>query len=70
MCLGLVQPAAKRFYTKPDQQFEKLNGILQLVIVKMTPICVVVPKFITSCLMYFVTDLGSEAFELPVTAQW
>lgn len=71
MCLGLVShPASKRIYTKPDQQIEKVYGILQLVIVKVTPLCTVVPKLMTSFIVYFTTDLGGEAFELPIPGQW
>lgn len=70
VCLGLVHPTSKRIYTKPDQQLEKLNGILQLVIVKVIPFSVVIPKYLTCFLMYFITDLGNDAFEIPLPGQW
>lgn len=37
---------------------------------QMTPVCVTVPTFLASFVTYWTTDLGTDAFELPLPTMW
>lgn len=64
--LGLKYPSSKAIYSKSNQQAEKLCQIIHFAFTKVTIHCTMLPKFITSFVVYFTTDLGREAFELPL----
>lgn len=64
--LGLEYPESKAIYDETNQQIEKFSGIIYLVTVRGTPICLVFPKFIACLFVYFTTNLGKGALELPL----
>ena len=55
-------------YKKTNQLVEKWCKIAYLIIVKMVGPSCVLPKAMVCFFMYFTTDLGSDAFELPIPA--
>lgn len=63
---GQEYPESKAIYEQTNQRIEKYSEIIYVVVVKVTPVCFVVPKCMGSLLMYFLTDLGSEALKLPI----
>lgn len=62
---GLVDPQAKGIYEKIDRILQKWFKILNLVLVNVTPACVILPTLIACLFMYFNTELGNTAFVLP-----
>lgn len=64
--LGLENPESKTMYNETNQRIEKSSGNLYLAVVKGIPICVVFPKFIARLSIYFTTNVGTEAFVLPL----
>lgn len=48
-----------------DQNAQQWIEILNIALVKATPICVMFPQFIISFYVYFTTNLGNDAFEMP-----
>lgn len=63
---GRVNADSKGIYEEVNGQIEKWGKIIYFVIAELSPICMIVPKAILCLLVYFTTDLGQEAFELPV----
>lgn len=53
-------------YVEINERVEKICEIIYFIVAKMTPACVVFPKFFGCLLVYFTTDLGSEALVLPL----
>lgn len=47
---------------------QKLSEIVFFVVLKMSPVCVFTPFLVYSYFIYFTTDLGPTAFELPTPA--
>lgn len=64
--LGLINVAAAAIYAKTHQLIEKLCEILYIVIAQATPAIWIVPKCFGSLFFYLTTDLGNDAFELPL----
>lgn len=64
--LGHDYPASMALYTKTNEKVEKVTELIYLVVVKVTPVCVVFPKFLASLNLYLTTDLGNDALELPL----
>lgn len=64
--LGLENSASKEIYIKTNQFIEKLSDIIYIAIGEVTPLIWVAPKCCGCLFFYFATDLGSEAFELPL----
>lgn len=62
----MANSASKVLFERTNQRVEKWSETLSLLASKWIPICSVLPRFIGSFLVYFLTDKGSEAFELPV----
>lgn len=63
--LGLKYSATRSIYEETSQFEEKLSGIILFAMVKITPMCIFVSYFIYIFFVYFTTDLGADAFELP-----
>lgn len=63
--IGLSNPVSKTIHNATNQQVEKHLKLLDIVLVKISPICVTLPMFIVSFLAYFITDMGADAFNLP-----
>lgn len=55
-------------YLKTNERVEKLCKIGYFVMAKLTPICWILPKAVISYSLYFVTNAGNEAFDLPLLA--
>lgn len=68
--IGLMNPTLKTIYRKTNEEIKKVHKILNFALVKSTPVCVTIPVFIASFVAYFTTDLGTEAFELPIPTMW
>ena len=66
--LGLKYPKSKKMYKKTNRLVEKLCKIAYFIIVKVSAPCLAIPKALLSFFMYFTTDLGPNAFELPIPA--
>lgn len=64
--LGLKHAISKTIYEDASRQVENLSGILYVVFVKVFPQVVIWPLFVLSLIKYFATDLGGDAFELPI----
>lgn len=60
----LKYSASKSIFFETNQSVEKLSKILFFVIVKMTPASCLLPWFIYSFFIYFITDLGADVFIL------
>lgn len=64
--LEIENPAAKAIFCRTNQLVEKCTQIICLVVSKLTPIFWVTAQ-ITGCIfVYFFTDLGNDAFDLPI----
>lgn len=63
---GLVHSVSEKIYTKTDNETQKRIEILEFAMIKVTPILIILPKFIISFYTYFTTDLREDAFELPI----
>lgn len=63
---GIVEyPASKKSFIKINHLVEKCSETIYFAVVKVSPQCVIYPKFIISYMLYFATDLGRDSFELP-----
>lgn len=63
--LGSKNPPSKVLYDKTNGKIEKWSKILYFLMVKLTPMSWLLPKVIISLFLYFTTDLGNDALELP-----
>ena len=52
-------------YEKTDRLVEKISKIIEILIVYVSPPSFVLPNAVYSYFVYFTTDLGPDAFELP-----
>lgn len=66
---GLKHSRSRKLYIKTDDKVAKWIKVFDFSLVRATPIFVVTPKLITSFILYYTTDIGREAFELP-TPKW
>lgn len=66
MVLGLENPTSKVIYVETDQRVEKICQILDVVMVHVLPQCLIWPTFVMSFVIYFTTNFGSDAFQLPI----
>lgn len=58
--------ASKKMFGESMEQVEKWSKIVTFISQKIAPLCGVSCGLIPSFYSYFVTDLGSESFKLPV----
>lgn len=66
ICLALqYYPKSSTLIDEADRITEKLSEIVYFVIVKVTTVCAVLLKPTFVFFIYFTTDLGRDAFELP-----
>lgn len=56
-------------YAETNRKIEKWTEIIAFAMVKVTPVCWISPKAIISFVLYFATDMGNNAFALPI-AMW
>lgn len=53
-------------YERTNQMSEKFSKIIYFVIVDATIPCFMVPMVTRSYFLYYATDTGDDAFELPI----
>lgn len=63
---GLKYPASKAIFEKTNRFIEKLSKILLFLIMGVGLNCVILLQCIARFYIYFTTDLGGEAFVLPI----
>lgn len=63
---GSKNPSSKAIYVKVVNQVEKLRRFIHFAFLKVTLPCIVLPKNIFCFYIYFTTDAGNDAFELPL----
>lgn len=66
MNLGLESSIAKAMYEEANQRFEKYTKIGMFLLTNVLVPCALLPKVIVSFFLYFNTDLGENAFYLPL----
>ena len=64
--LGCKYPESWRFFSKINEQVERLSGIVFMIVGKIALQFVMLPTCIASFGNYFLTDLGSDSFQLPI----
>lgn len=64
--LGWNIPKSRRFFLKRGRRTERLSEMIFMVVMKILVQLVMLPKIITSYCVYFLTDLGSDSFQLPL----
>lgn len=62
---GLKHSASREDFQKTNRQVEKWSEFLVTITMTVVYPCVMFSKFIISFFVYFTTDLGDDAFELP-----
>lgn len=66
LCIsGCAHPKSRKFFLKICQQTERLSEIIFMVVQKIPLQLVMLPKFIVSFGVYFITNSGSSSFQLP-----
>lgn len=63
---GSKKPESEAIHVETNRIAEKWCEIGHFAIAKVTPICLIFPKIIISYVIYFTTNAGNEAFELPL----
>lgn len=63
--LGSKRLASKAMYDETNRQIEKWTKIIDVVVVKVTSRFAIIPQIVLCYFLYFTTDLGNDAFELP-----
>lgn len=66
--LGLLHPSSKEIYENAHTFVEKCCSIIFTAFVKITFPSVTIPFLIVCYVLYFTTDIGSDAFQLPFPA--
>lgn len=57
-------------YEKIDQTLQKTFKYLRIGLLEVMPNAVVLPKSFVCLFMYYATDSGVDAFELPLPGKW
>lgn len=63
---GQNDPKSMALFSKTNQQVERFSEIIYMLGMKVILQCVMLPKIIVSYAIYFITDSGSDAFQLPI----
>lgn len=63
---GLIYPASMEIHTKTNLLVDKITKIMFFFITWLSVPSFILPKFFGSFFIYFTTDIGSDAFELPL----
>lgn len=64
--LGSKNPATKEIYKNFNQFVEKYGEIGFFVMKNIIVPCDILPKAINSFFIYYITDVGNDAFKLPI----
>lgn len=67
---GFKKTASKAIYENLFAKTEKWAELIYIANVKVTLPCLTIPDFVKSFYVYFTTDVGGDAFQLPVYAWW
>lgn len=70
MFVGLVNPTVKTIYTQTVGAIKKHVGFSNTALIKVTPAAATLPVALGCFITYFTSDLGADAFELPLTSMW
>lgn len=62
---GSKNAASTAIYVNIIDKVERLSRFIHIILLKVTVPCSIVPKFIVCFYLYFTTDKGNDAFELP-----
>lgn len=65
---AIEKQSLKDIYNKLNVKIEKFSTRLHFTIVQCTLVGVVMPTFVTTLFLYFATDSGRNAFQLPFLA--
>lgn len=68
--IGMKYPRSKVMCEKTNRLAEKISKLIQFVIVDVSVVGFVLPIGIYSYFIYFTTELGADAFELPIPSWW
>lgn len=64
--LEMKSAESKNLFDESVQLTEKWSKIMTFLAKNVFPLCGILSRAIPSYIFYFTTDLGSEAFQLPV----
>lgn len=64
--IGLENPPSKAICEKTNELVENLSKVVIFACKYGLGPCIVTPKVIVSFFMYFTTDAGNDAFDLPI----
>lgn len=64
--LGLESPASKAIFAKTNELVEKYSETVKFFLIHVAVPCLICPKLIISVFIYFTTDVGNDAFDLPL----
>lgn len=67
---GSQNPASNVIYIEVVDRVEKWSRFIHFVMLKVSIPCFVLPKYIVCFYLYFTTDMGNDAFELPLPIWW
>lgn len=62
---GSRSQTAKAIYTETSQTTEKWTQRAFILMTIVTPVCLTLPLTLVDFFIYFTTDLGREAFDMP-----
>lgn len=63
-------PISKEFIDDAVDQVEKWTNIFTIIAARMIPLLGILCQVVPSFFLFFVTDLGNEAFHLPFPMWW
>lgn len=63
---GLSNPISEELFCKTNHQVEKCSEFIYFIVFKVSPPAYVLPKAFFSLFLYFTTDMGQDAFMLPL----
>lgn len=66
LILGLQYPELKTMYEKTNRLVERISKVIVFVYATVLRPLIIFPAALRSYLIYFTTDLGADAFILPV----
>lgn len=62
---GIENPPSKAIFEKANKKIEKLTEFIFVGSSKASPLCIMIPYFTMSYLLFFTSDLEKKAFRLP-----
>lgn len=68
--IGLLNSTLPTMYTEASDKIEKAVETTKMALVKITPAGITIPTFFACFAAYYTTDLGTDAFVLPLPTMW